>query len=290
MNRKLIPVILILSSFFLFACGLTSGFFNNEEQADSIQEETVSPIEVGPTPEMEETEVMIDPTETALIPDSQIDTESACYHPFFPIVDGAFWAYQSNFDDGYTLRIDKTSHDTFTMIQEMENGEEIYTVDWYCSDDGLLNGTFAQFDLMDQAEDGEDVDFSFETLEWEGQTLPAPELMTLGYTWTSSYKLSGDANISELTTTLSANVTIEYTIAAIEAVTVPAGTFPEAYRVDSVGVIEMILSLGETTQPFSMTDFTYSTWYVEGVGMVKSSNDASIAQVDIELVASSFTE
>ena len=46
--------------------------------------------------------------------------------------------------------------------------------------------------------------------------------------------------------------------------------------------------MGETVTPLTGSQFTYSTWYVEGIGMVKSSDDFSGLQADVALVASSL--
>jgi hypothetical protein len=52
----------------------------------------------------------------------------------------------------------------------------------------------------------------------------------------------------------------------------------------------MILVIGESTIPFSGVDFDYSTWYVEGLGMVKSSNIFSGYANDVVLTKSSLID
>jgi hypothetical protein len=171
------------------------------------------------------------------------------------------------------LRIEETGENSFTMIQEMTQSDAMYSADWYCSEKGILRGSFGQVDLLNQAAGGEETPkFEFEAIEWEGETLPSPELIELDYAWTSNYKLSANLEIEGISQTSEVRVSIAHKIGAIESVTVPAGTFPEAVRVDSHGEIDMILVMGESTIPFSGLDFDYSTWYVEGLGMVKSSN------------------
>jgi hypothetical protein len=177
------------------------------------------------------------------------------------------------------------------MIQEMTQSDAIYSAEWYCSENGILRGSFGQVDLLNQAAGGEETpEFEFEALEWEGETLPSPELIELGYAWTSNYKLSANLEIEGISQTSEVRVSIDHKIGAIESVTVPAGTFPEAVRVDSHGEIEMILVMGESTIPFSGLDFDYSTWYVEGLGMVKSSNIFSGYSNDVVLIESSLID
>ncbi len=244
------------------------------EETQSVAEE-VSPPEA---PAMELTEA-VQPQEV-----------SACYHPYFPIVDGAYWTYQQPETGNYTLRIEETGEDTFKMLQDMESDDVIFTVEWFCSEDGLLRGTFGQMDLLDYSSEEEgSPEFQFETLEWEGETLPAPELIEEGYTWESDYSLSADYDIEGFSGQLQVTVVIQHEIIGTEEVTVPAGTFSEALRVDSMGNIEMIMVISEDSiTPFSSIDFSYSTWYVEGIGMVKSSESMSGFSSSTELVETSF--
>lgn len=209
------------------------------------------------------------------------------------MVEGASWIYDYETGEGYTLQIEETGEDTFTMSQTMEGemeGEEgmIYTIDWYCSEDGLLRGTFAQLELLSKSAEMEGVDFSFETLEWEGETLPAPELLEVGYTWTTEYRLSGEMNLEGSATTVDVTIVMDYTVSAIEEVAVPAGTFAEAVRVDNTGDIELSIATGETNIPMSTLNFSSSTWYAEGVGMLKTETEFSGFSTDVELVESSL--
>jgi len=177
------------------------------------------------------------------------------------------------------------------MIQEMTQSDAMYSADWYCSEKGILRGSFGQVDLLNQAAGGEETPkFEFEAIEWEGETLPSPELIELDYAWTSNYKLSANLEIEGISQTSEVRVSIAHKIGAVESITVPAGTFPEAVRVDSYGEIDMILVMGESTIPFSGFGFGYSTWYVEGLGMVKSSNIFSGYSNDVVLIESSLID
>jgi hypothetical protein len=291
MKRKLVPVLLILSSFILFACGLTDMSMGDETQVVSPpHEKTMAEETGGEEGESEPTEEMDKPTPTE---SAQLDTQSACYHPLFPVMEGASWTYDYESGEGYTLRIEETGEDTFTMSQtmegEVEGGEDmVYTVDWYCSEDGLLRGTFGQLELLSESAEMEGMEFSFETLEWEGETLPAPELLEVGYTWTTEYQLSGEMNLEGTTTTVDVTIVMDYTVEAIEEVTVPAGTFPEAVRVDNTSDIELSIAAGEINVPMSTMNFSSSTWYAEGVGMLKTETTFSGFSTDVELVESSL--
>jgi hypothetical protein len=279
-RRTILPLVLILSAIFFSACSQDGAA---TADSSSPTEETETIAENSDAAQMQ-SETM-EPEESAA---PQSGVVSACYHPFFPISEGAFWTFQEANGQEYTLSVDQTSGDTFTLKQVFDNSDLTLGMDWYCSEDGLLNGTFAQVDLFDQMTESDSPEITFETLEWEGSTLPPTELMAIGYHWTANYQMAGEMNIEGITSTTEVHVKIDNTIGAIEEVTVPAGTFSEAYRVDSIGEIEMVLAMGETVTPLTGSQFAYSTWYVEGIGMVKSSDDFSGLQADVALVASSL--
>jgi len=296
MSKKTLPIILMIGAFLLFGCSSPNSPANEDSQPITTQQEQTEPTETIPaaqeptnTVEPQET-----PTEEASIPtpeESQIDSESLCGHPYFPIIDGATWTYDAGIDEDYTLRIEETDEDSFRMVQEMLNEDVIYTVDWFCSEDGILRGSFGQADLINQAaSDDETPEFQFETLEWEGQTLPSPELLDIGYTWTSFYQLAASLDLEIFSQSMQMDVIVDHEIASIEEVTVPAGTFPEALRVDSDGQIIMFLIAGEDSTPVSSFNFYYQTWYVEGLGMVKTSSEVSGFSTGVTLTESSLLD
>jgi hypothetical protein len=86
--------------------------------------------------------------------------------------------------------------------------------------------------------------------------------------------MTGTAEIPNVgTTTSDATVMQENTIAAIEAVTVPAGSYEEAVRIDSSLTIEVIADVGGVSSPPVSNTFTISAWYVRDVGLVKQTSD-----------------
>jgi hypothetical protein len=294
MTKKYLPIIFLIGSFLLFACSSPNTPSNIEDQSIDPQQEQPEPTvteslsqEEPPTEEPQQTPTMEAVTETAA--ESQVETNSLCYHPYFPIVDGASWTYDDDLDEDYTLRIEETDEESFRMIQEMLDEDIVYAVDWYCTEEGILKGSFGQADLINQAAGDEGTpEFQFETLEWEGQTLPSPELLEIGYTWTSFYQLSASLDIEGFSQTMNMDVIVDHEIIGMEEITVPAGTFPEALRVDSDGQINMFLVSDEGSTPVSSFDFGYSTWYVEGVGMVRSSSEISGFNTGVSLTDSSL--
>lgn len=295
MLKRYLFTFFLLGLLVLSACGSPDAAPIDVVQPTETQQAQTGPTEVEassneetPTEEPQQTPTMETITETPV--EVQVDSDSLCYHPYFPIIEGASWTYDDDLDEDYTIRIDETRENGFTMTQEMLNDEDfIFTADWYCTEEGILRGSFGQVDLINQAAgDEESPEFQFETLEWEGETLPSPEFLEIGYTWTSSYQLSANFDIEGFSDSFEVNVVIDHEIASIEEVTVPAGTFSDAIRVDSSGQINMASIFSENSSPLSGFDFGYSTWYVEGLGMVKSSSEVSGFSTGVSLTDSSL--
>ncbi|MDY6874528.1 MAG: hypothetical protein SVR81_11345 [Chloroflexota bacterium] len=284
MKRKWLLIVFLLGAFVLTSCNLPG---------------VSSPAESDPmdTAEPEETMAVEErtPTEATEASDSNMsmDTDSVCYHPLFPVADKGTWTYQYDDGDTYTMTVDATGQDTFTLTQEFDeedvsdDDELVLTMDFYCTSEGLLQGDFAQIDLF--GESGEDVpEINFDTVEWTGETLPAMDLMEIGYTWTATYTMEGEFNIEGMESTAKAVVTIDYILADIEEVTVPAGAFPQAYRIESSSEIAMSMGMDESIVPFSSYDSNSTIWYVEGVGMVKTQDEFSGISSQVELIDSSL--
>lgn len=282
LNQKMLPIILIISALMISACNIPGGDYNNtNSESEGVYNSNQSTDVENPQSDLESTNLGTDEI-------SQSDMESVCYHPYFPISDGATWTFNEPNGQDYTLMVDLTSSDTFTLTQTFEDSELTLEMEWYCSEDGLLNGTFSQVDLLNQMAGEDDPEVILETLEWEGSTLPPAEMLVLGHQWITSYEMRGEMTIENLTTTTEVHVKIENSLGSIEEVKVPSGSFPEAIRVDSVGMIEMVILMGETATPLNGFQFNYSTWYVEGVGMVKSSNEFSGMTSDVVLIDTSL--
>jgi len=282
MKKSLIPLIVILSAFFLFGCGaadLLPGSDPSNAPTEVVTEE--SPVMTEP---METEPDAMDTDDSDLV----MDMESNCYHPFFPITEGANWTFQLSTGESYTMTVTNVTDESFTLTQDFAESDLVLSVAWFCSDDGLMVGDFAQVDFLNQSSGEDGAEMSFDTLSWEGETLPAEDLFEVGYEWTTTYNLKGDVNMEGLVTTADATVTIDYVIAAIEEVTVPAGTFPQAYRVDSVGDISMTMEFNGASMPLTGVNFGSSAWYVEGLGLVKTADDFTGYTSGMELIESNL--
>jgi hypothetical protein len=108
----------------------------------------------------------------------------------------------------------------------------------------------------------------------------------VGSTWDTNWKMAGTMTVPEAGS-VKAEIDVQQTntIAAIESVTVPAGTYPEAVRVDSTMDIAITAKMGGMTVPATTTTVNSSSWYVEGVGLVKNVSPDESGEATMELVA-----
>lgn len=295
-RSKRIATALLISFFVLSACSLPVSFGNGEEEGSA---QTAEAVEEAVTPTEEEAIPVTAATPTAAEPAAQpTETEAAaevapetaangaCSHPYYPVLPDTTWHYRSTttglptIDQYFTY--EEITADSFVSKQRIE-GETTTDLEatWLCKDDGLLNVAYGLVTFMDLPGD-----FTFETVEYEGVSLPLAEEWVVGKEWTGNWHIKGEADIAGVGTTVSdIDVVQENRIVAVESVTVPAGTYDEAVRVDSTVTLELTTTVGETSMPGMTTDFSLSAWYVEGVGMVKQSSADTEWGFEMELIA-----
>jgi hypothetical protein len=136
---------------------------------------------------------------------------------------------------------------------------------WICSDSGLVSAQFAQLAMSQMS------DVEFEQLEFSGVTLPPAAQWKVGFAWDSAYQMTGKMTlegIGPVTTQFDIAATNE--IAAQEEVTVPAGIYPDAMRVDSNTTIVITGKAGDLEIPPINFEFTNSNWHVKDVGLVRT--------------------
>jgi hypothetical protein len=248
----------------------------NTTETDSTDGNTASEstaTESGPaasiTPEEPDT------SGSATVP-SEIPTDSACYNAFLPINQEVVWRYFSSYTGEapteFTIAITDVTDEGVTST--MTFPEFSSTVHWHCGPDGLFSSEFAQFTIAMMP------GTQFETLSYEGVTLPAENLWTVGYTWSSGYEIKAHLVIEGTGMSSTATATFSNRIIAIEEVTVPAGTYPDAYRVETSGTLSLNLAGMTIDSPIETT-----TWYVKNVGMVKSVSVDEAGTSSIELTA-----
>lgn len=230
------------------------------EDSSSEEAPTAEPTAVPPT-ETPTEEPAAEPTAQTT---SGVTLAGNCANAYFPVVDGRVYTYSSSISgfgvSNYTQTYSDVTDDSFTITIDSGSGEP-FSNTWTCTGEGMLSPEFTQMP------GGMEGMLSIDFVEAEGVTLPSEDMFQPGESWTTHYVAkavisipgSGEMNMTQ---------TIDMTnnVIGIEAVSVPAGDFDSAVRVDTTGAI--IMDMGDTGMTTTI-DMSYSSWYVENIGLVR---------------------
>lgn len=220
-------------------------------------ETPASPGEQSPTNESGPAEEPLPTEESATI--------SGCNHPFYPIVQGANWVYAMNgtTSDTYTHSIVSVTKDGF-VDQDVFGSGTTRTGGWKCEDGNLI--TLTPGGSASVAAAGET--FNFTVTSNSGTTLPAN--LDIGSTWSQEITYEGVQEAGGMNLNSVNTATTSCTATGRESVTVPAGTF-DAVKADCNNSISISISGGEPI----LLQMTSTSWYAQGVGMVKTVSSGS---------------
>jgi hypothetical protein len=200
----------------------------------------------------------------------------ACYSPYYPIRSDTTWLYRTQASGAATSDYSMTYKDitpsSFTAVQTFS--EFSSEVRWMCTEQGLISSEYAQLNLANLP------GFEFETLDVTGATLPPAERWEVGTAWDSKYQLKATADIQGVSVESQFEITMQNRIAAQEPVGVPAGSYPDALRVDSTARM-VIDAAGRSTE----VNLSFSNWYVQDAGLVKSASADPSAAFVLELLS-----
>ncbi|MGF1505621.1 MAG: hypothetical protein GYB64_17390 [Chloroflexi bacterium] len=200
---------------------------------------------------------------------SQGQAENACSHPYFPVIEGAAWTYQSAVGseppETYNVTYQDVTGDSFTYVQTWPDGS--VRSEWQCSGEGGLVQT--EYGQGQVTTSGGGIEL--ETLSFDGINFPAPQDFVPGATWQASYTAAAEVQGTEIVY----DIVMDYVYTNDEEITVPAGTFTAA-RVESI-----------ITQTGGGVDLTFNTvsWYVEGIGLVDNESETFGFESYYELVS-----
>ncbi len=198
-----------------------------------------------------------------------------CFNPFNPVSEGRTLTYRiqsSAPTEEFSIAYQNVTTSSFDSVLKFPDVSS--TIQWSCSPDGLISSDFASLNMAQIP------NVNIQTVDVSGVVFPTAEKWQVGYTWDLTFNVDVTADVSGDSIQGSGEIAISNTIAAIEPVSVPAGDYSEAYRVDASGSLKLD-TLGVNTS----IPVTYSSWYVKDVGMVKSSSDSSDTSYTIELIS-----
>ena len=277
-------MILIVSLLVLLslACATLMGGGNDTNTSGTEEDNQPANAPAGePNTQQEDEQPAEEPPVDASAPDT------VCYNPYYPLAAGGAYTYQLGYADPMSENPEDMEIAEFQIVTVAETDDLLIVktvfddfsseVEWVCGEEGLFSTEFAQFDFT------EFVEIEIETISYEGITLPAEELWFVGSIWDMDYEIEMTYSIEGLEITSHAIGDLVNEITAIEPVTVPAGTYSVAYRVETAGTITMETDTGmgavSLDVPMEMV-----TWYVKGVGMVRQETSDESGNSLIELI------
>ena len=209
----------------------------------------------------------------------------ACGVSYFPILPDKTWTYrmlqENNLYIENKIWYEEVTDTAFTWKQQMDGDPPITSeARWTCSDEGMISTDFASTNIpMIMQQMGYDYDYQIETMDFSGITFPADDQWFVGSEWTGSWIVESDLTVEDLGLVHAViNVTMNNVIGAEEPVTVLLGSYENAMRVDSTMLLDMSIETQGITLPAIKGEYTMTSWFVQGIGMVKQiSNDADFA-------------
>ena len=189
-----------------------------------------------------------------------------CANAYYPVREGATWNYTgTNSEVGeysWTDTITETSDNGFTLTSQFDDLTR--TQSWECRPEGLLTlqlgGGPAGSITSNQTQ------LNLETQNVTGVTYPV--VINAGDQWSHAHEFSGTMDIAGQSAEANGDESASFTALGLESVTVPAGTF-DAMKIEVATTININSTFQGTTVPVTFTGTTTS-WYVQGVGWVKS--------------------
>ena len=212
-----------------------------------------------------QTEVNRQAAEDSTDSPTEAPPETACDHPYFPLRSGSSWTYATP-DGTMTWSVGGASGSDASAEATMEIAmpEVSMTVHWSCGSAGIVSYDFGTLSVASMGDVA-----SMEVIDSSGAFLPASDLLAPGYSWPNNYSLVMHVSQEGFAVDWTTTVSETWTVAGIESVSVPAGTF-EALRVDGDESVS-ITGLGQDV------NVTVSTthWYAKGVGVVRYTSSTS---------------
>lgn len=268
-TRLVLFLMLLLVAAALVACGGDEAAEAPEAPAATEAVAEVAPVEEAPaepTAAPPTTEPTAAPTEAPTEPAAPLFATGYCGHAFYPVVDGRVLTYATNSTlEGtgeYTTTYSNVTDTSFTLSTDVGD-DMVIAVNWQCSAGGLLSPEFSQ---LPGGMEGMDIEFT----EASGISIPSEEMFQVGESWPLHYVANATMAVGDdASMQMQQTFDLTNTVTAIEAISVPAGDFPNAVRVETTGSISTAVNMGGQQQPGVSFDMNYTSWYAEGVGLVR---------------------
>jgi len=208
-------------------------------------------------------------------------TAGLCYNPYFPVKPDTIWKYKVHCPGGdvyeYTSSFSGITEKSF--VEKLISSKFSFNVNWLCSNDGLIQNDYSELPF-----EGEFEDFEIATENCEGVILPSYDQWVVGHKWDTKYKVKITFTVESEKMAFDGDVIIANEIASIEPVTVPSGTYTDAIKINSKKTINQETKIEGSSMSFSAVS-DISSWYVEGIGLVKKVSKSECGTTLVELLS-----
>jgi hypothetical protein len=204
-----------------------------------------------------------------------------CYNPYFPVKPNIVRTYKVHCPSGdvyeYTSSFSGITEESF--IEKLISSEFSIDVNWLCNNDGLIQSDYSELPF-----EGESEGFEITTESYEGVILPSYDQWVVGYKWDTKYKVKATFTVESEEMAFDGDAIITNEIASIEPVTVPYGTYADAIKINSKKTINQETKIEGSSMSFSAVS-DISSWYVEGIGLVKKVSKSECGTTLVELLS-----
>lgn len=207
-----------------------------------------------------------------------------CDQPFAPARGNWEWQYRVSGANpsNYSLRKTGISNTNFVQVRQTGDGKE--ETKYRCTAEGIApvelggSGNIRAADAGGQA-----ASYDLEVVKVTGVSVPDYDSWEIGNSWKLVIEIKGTGQQGPIRYNISGTLESTYKVVAQEAITTPAGKF-NAYKLQTTFATKIRASAGPITIPFNF-DTEGTSWYAEGVGMVRSIQKARNGENITELVA-----
>jgi len=206
--------------------------------------------------------------------------DGLCSNPYFPVKPDFVWNYLVK-SPSETYEYNSSFYEITDSSFTEKIGSSTFNADikWLCLLDGLVQSEYSALMLE---EDDQGIEFTTES--FDGITLPSLEKWVIGYKWDTLYKVRTIITDEGEQMTFNGDIIINNEIVAMESVTVPAGIFPEAVKIDSDKSMNISADIEGVSMSFNAyTDI--SSWYVGETGLIKQTSQATCGTTTVELLS-----
>ncbi len=188
---------------------------------------------------------------------------------YFPVTEGGTVTYRTG-----GMEMTQTFHDVsaggFSVTMNVEGLEDPVTMDYLCTEDGILAPSMS----------GIVPGMNMEILEMDGVSYPSD--WSVGQTWESTISMEMTMDVEGVSMQSTMTVHTVSTITGTETITVEAGTFDTVVMESTADIRTVTMMMGMSV-PMNQSSVS-TTWLAEGVGTVRSEAEGSVT----ELISYSF--